>query len=106
MGKGYSYLWLMVRRNDFFPAGSAHADFAGLACSPLEAAGGLDRSCQSLMPPSMALLLAPRAIWLGRFCISLPLPPPRRTEAQISAARSGRATARADLLQRSSRRTR
>src|SRR5260370_36025289 len=98
MGKGYSYLWLMVRRNDFFPAGSAHADFAGLACSPLEAAGGLDRSCQSLMPPSMALLLAPRVIWLGRFCIKLALAPPRKTESQISAVPRRALTSRTECL--------
>jgi len=41
--------------------------------------------CQSLMPPVDALLLAPRATWLGRFSISLALPR-EKNGVQISAA--------------------
>src|SRR6266436_5269388 len=77
------------------------ADFAVFAGAPLVAVAGLDTPCQSLMPPSMALLLAPRATWLGRFSISLALPPPRRTESQTSAARRRSVTSRTDFLQRS-----
>src|SRR5580704_3812337 len=52
----------------------------------LVAVAGSGTSCQSLIPPSMALLFAPRMTWLGRPFISLALPPPRRTESQTSPA--------------------
>src|ERR1700692_459412 len=43
------------------------AAFVVFSCVSLLGVAGLGTACQSLMPPSMALLLAPRATWLGRF---------------------------------------
>src|ERR1700722_1419359 len=57
-------------------------------------------SCQSLMPPSIALVFAPRITWLGRDFISLALPPPRRTVSQTIAALRRLIMSRTDFLQR------
>src|ERR1700730_9531329 len=87
--------------NSGTPYSTFVADFAVFVGVPLVAAVGPDISCQNLIPPSMALLLAPRTTSLGRSSISLALPPPRRTESQTSAARRRSMTSSTDFLQRS-----
>src|SRR5271154_3271002 len=95
-----------IRRSRGLRRWNAYVGFAGgfviFAGGVLVAVVGSDTSCQSLMPPSMALLFAPRMTWLGRSFISLALPPPRRTESQTSPALRRSTMSRTDFLQRSS----